>query len=443
MSWTKQEWIPPDDARRTRDRWGGTYWAYEPFSLTRAKWSPDPVVSKEAARVERRIRNLTFDASAGKLEALSRYLLRSEAVSSSYMEGVQSNARKIALEELKRVDSPTKTGHTPVAISPEAEVVGNIEALTDAVEHLSNIDLISWQDIENLQGTLLPSQTTLGTRDRQNWVGGSELHPGEAEFIPPTADALQPAIADLIDFLNGSANGPLIQAGIVHAQFETLHPFGDGNGRIGRALIHTVLARTGLARASILPISQVLLTRSEEYVTGLMAFRGIPNGADLTADREPKRSLSISEGVNAWLSQFVSAADAAVDLAFTLKEELRQFEENCHQLVKDHARQTGSGIPRSHSTVWKVIDILPKLPALTINAAAQLTETTRPSAKRALEFLEAAGVLDEQSVRKGQRGYVCRDLINLLNSTQRKRASTRFDTRISKPNRPAPGRSVK
>lgn len=439
MSWSVGEWTPPDDARRPRDRWGGTYWSYQPFSLIKPEWRIDPVVATEASRVERRIRAQKFHELTGKLEAISRYLLRSEAVSSSYIEGLRSNARNIVFEELKRHErtrtAVTNSGHTSAA----AEVADNIAALTSAVNRLGTAENITWSDIESLQAELLPDLNQPGTRDRQNWVGGSEIHPGQAEFIPPAPADLMPAVQDLVAFMNGAATGSLIQAGLVHAQFETLHPFADGNGRIGRALIHTVLVRGGLTEGSVLPISQVLLTRSDEYVTGLMAFRGIPHGADLATESEPARQLSISEGVNAWLAHFISTADDAVDLAAALKVELDEFDRDSREIIATYAQRTGTRMPRSDSTVWKILDVLPKLPALTIDVAARLTGTTATSAQSALEHLVAAGVLEKRSVDKAKRGYVSNDLLNLLNSTQRKWASTRFDTRISPPGRSAPG----
>ena len=438
MSWKAHTWSPSELGRRPRDRWGGTYWSYVPFALATPEWQIDPHVSQEAGRVERRIRSLNLRESAGKLETLAPYLLRSEAVSSSFMEGVQSNARKIALEELRREEHGSVTSVRSASTTAEAEIVGNIDALTSAVGELSNADRIEWQDIEKLQRELLPGRSNLGTRNRQNWVGGNSFHPGEAEFIPPSPDDLKPALEDLISFLNGAANGPLIQAGIAHAQFETLHPFADGNGRIGRALIHTVFARTGLAQGAVLPVSQVLLTRSDEYVAGLMAYRGIPEGASLTSEVEPKRSLSLNEGVNAWLSHFIGAADSAVDLALDLKHELDRFDVHSRQLVVEYAKSVGAATPRGDSTVWKILEVLPKLPALSINAAAHLTGSSRTAAQNALEYLEAAGVLDERSIGKGTRGFVCSELFDLLNSTQRKWASTRFDTRMSPPRRPAP-----
>ena len=439
MSWTAREWTAPDSARRPRERWQGTYWAYQPFSLTEPEWRIDPAVAAEAGRVERRIRNLKFHKAAGKLEAVSRYLLRSEAVSSSYIEGLRSNARNIVFEELKRLEH-TANGTAAAAHSSTAtEVADNIAALTSAVERLGTAERITWADIEQLQKELLPSLSAPGIRDRQNWVGGSEIHPGQAEFIPPTEHALAPAVEDLVEFMSGAATGYLIQAGLVHAQFETLHPFADGNGRIGRALIHTVFVRGGLTEGSVLPISQVLLTRSDEYVAGLMAFRGIPRGAELATSAEPARELSVSDGINAWLRHCISAADEAVDLASALKDELDEFDRDSRALITAYAERTGTRIPRSDSSVWKILDVLPKLPALSVDVAARLTGTSSTSAQNALEHLVEAGVLDRRSIDKGKRGFVPNDLFDLLNSTQRKWASTRFNTRISNPNRPAPG----
>ncbi|MDK7083327.1 Fic family protein [Pseudoglutamicibacter cumminsii] len=442
MSWTAREWTPSDNARRPRDRWHGTYWAYQPFSLTTPEWRIDPAVAAEAGRVERRIRNLKFHDAAGKLEAVSRHLLRSEAVSSSYMEGLRSNAKNIVFEELKQLERGTNgspnAGHPSVA----AEVAANIAALTSAVERLGTAENITWADIEALQTELLPHLGASGIRDRQNWVGGSETHPGQAEFIPPSEDALVPAVKDLVEFMSGAAMGSLIQAGLVHAQFETLHPFADGNGRIGRALIHTVLVRGGLTEGSVLPISQVLLTRSDEYIAGLMAFRGIPHGAELASDAEPVRELSISEGINAWLRTFIAAADDAVDLASALRDDLDEFESDARDMVTDYAERTGKRKPREDSTVWKILEVLPKLPTLSIELGAQLTQTSTTSAKNALDYLLKTGVLESLSIGKGKRGFVSKDLIDLLNRTQRKWASSRFDTRISEPNRPVPGRST-
>src|SRR5699024_2660400 len=112
-----------------------------------------------------------------------------------------------------------------------------------------------------------------GVRTTQNWIGGSRHHPLESAHVPPPPEEVPTLLADLVQYMAGATHSPIIQAALVHAQFETIHPFPDGNGRVGRALIHTVLTRRGLTAAAILPVSLVLATLQEEYISGLDAFR--------------------------------------------------------------------------------------------------------------------------------------------------------------------------
>ena len=115
---------------------------------------------------------------------------------------------------------------------------------------------ITPEHLGQLQSELLGAHPTVpvGIRKIQNWIGGSGRTPIGAEFVPPPP-------------------GALTQAAIIHAQFETIHPFADGNGRVGRALIHGTLLRRGLTHQTILPISLILGTWSKRYVEGLTAFR--------------------------------------------------------------------------------------------------------------------------------------------------------------------------
>jgi Fic family protein len=102
-----------------------------------------------------------------------------------------------------------------------------------------------------LQRTLLSDEPELlGIRDVQNWIGGSDYHPLTADFVPPQPSLMDSLMGDLVEYMNGGVHARLIQAGIVHAQFETVHPFKDGNGRVGRALI---TYSSGSARSYALP----------------------------------------------------------------------------------------------------------------------------------------------------------------------------------------------
>lgn len=168
-------------------------------------------------------------------------------------------------------------------------------------------------DLESLHRALLPDQPQLhGIRTRQNWIGGADHHPIDADFVPPPPHRVPELIDDLLIHLSGAAQSPLVQAALVHAQFETIHPFSDGNGRVGRALIHTVLARRGMTSSAVLPISLVLATRREQYIRGLTDYRY--DGAS-TSD-------AAVAGAGAWITTFVDAARDAADQARVIVDEL-------------------------------------------------------------------------------------------------------------------------
>ena len=148
--------------------------------------------------------------------------------------------------------------------------------------------------------------------------------------------------------MNGGVHAPLVQAGLVHAQFETIHPFRDGNGRVGRALIHTVLVRRGLTRHAVLPISPVLLTRSQDYVQGLTDYRY--NG--------PPTSLPAQEAVSAWLRVFLLAVGTAVTQAEQFAASLEELRLRWEQDVAAKRREQNlRETPRADSAtsrhIWR------------------------------------------------------------------------------------------
>src|SRR5207302_3067265 len=136
----------------------------------------------------------------------------------------------------------------------------------------------------------------------QNWIGGNDYNPCGADFVPPPPEFVPDLLLDLVAYLDSDDYSPLVQAAIAHAQFETIHPFADGNGRVGRALIHAVLRRRGLAPRYVPPISLVLATESRSYIGGLTAYRYMG---------EPT-SAAAQEGVANWMGTFASATARAV-----------------------------------------------------------------------------------------------------------------------------------
>src|SRR5512139_89251 len=110
-------------------------------------------------------------------------------------------------------------------------------------------------------------------REEQNWIGGRLGNPSDAAFVPPPEDLVLPLLEDLVAFMARDDLPAAPQAAVAHAQFETIHPFIDGNGRVGRALVHVVLRRRGLAPRYVPPVSLVLAADAKAYVAGLTAFR--------------------------------------------------------------------------------------------------------------------------------------------------------------------------
>ena len=140
-------------------------------------------------------------------------------------------------------------------------------------------------------------------RTEPNWIGG--LTPVHAEFVPPPPEEVSALLDDLCAYVSGEDHSALMQAALAHAQFETIHPFADGNGRTGRALLQLVLRRRGIAQHFVPPISLVLATCSKQYVAALMGMR--------TEDAQ-----TAAEGVTEWLELIAQATRMACQQAHIL-----------------------------------------------------------------------------------------------------------------------------
>lgn len=263
----------------------GRYAWYEPDTLVGQAIAIGGDLARRIGAVERRIRALE-GPGAHELMSVSRFLLRSEAIASSRIEGVAPSARQVALAELS-LFPPQRDGHHQAGprgeqstarvpgLSTQARLVANnLTVVREAAGRLADSADVTAEDLADLHRALLPDEPHLhGFRTGQNWIGGATHHPLGADFVPPAPDEVLRLVADLLVYLSGAADSPLVQAAIVHAQFETIHPFSDGNGRVGRALIHTALTRRGLTSAAVLPISLVLSTRRDDYMDGLTRYR--------------------------------------------------------------------------------------------------------------------------------------------------------------------------
>ena len=453
--WITRFWENPHEGGlRRRDRRSGEYRAYVPDPLVGAALVLSPGTEALAARAEARVRAL---GALPDMAGIARFLLRSEAIASSRIEGVAPSAHRVALAELAQQEEVR-------GLSEQARAVArNVTLVRAAVEELSGAQPVTADRLLALHRSLLPdSPEHHGTRSTQNWVGGSSYHPLDADFVPPPPELVPDLVADLLTYLNGATHAPLIQAALVHAQFETIHPFADGNGRVGRALIHTVLTRRGLLAGMILPTSPVLSTLSDEYVEALSRFRKAgdpagpdaeshrpdsagPDGPDALGDPGGPGGLGKSGdpngpgGHDAWISFFLGAVVLACDQAERISAELADVREEWNEsLQKWVAREGGGRALRRDSAALRILEGLPGAPVLTIATASRIYGVSRTASSRGLETLRAAGILTTESIGAGRRAYTARAVLDTITWAERRLASTRFDTRICAPARAVP-----
>ena len=360
------------------------YEAFVPDGIAELGLSIEASVAGMVSEAEDAIRRLN-DSARPALAPLARLLLRTESIASSKVEGLQLGARELARAEA-RTETGGKAGPTAV------EVLANIDAMELAVHDAAAALPFGLADILAVHRRLLdtaPNAQIAGRlRSRQNWIGGNDYNPCGADFVPPPPEHVGPLLADLCAAVNDDLLPPLVQAALVHAQFETIHPFDDGNGRTGRALIQVVLRRRGIAPAYVPPISVVMARSRDRYIAGLTAFR--------------------RDDVGAWIEYFAGAAASAAHLA---QEYLRAVEA---LLARWRHQLTESIAPRADSAAWSLIDVLPAHPIITAPVAAAATGRSKAPIYQALRELESAGVLVPLSAYRRNRSWEATGLFDLI-----------------------------
>jgi Fic family protein len=378
--------------RTVRQLWEGTAGGFGESARTfrYEAYVPDPIGSidptlplsavEALAEAERAIADLGATPGLTGLEAMSRQLLRAESVASSRIEGLQLSHRRLA-----------KATFDPAASDQTARgVIGNVLAMEKAIELGTTVDRLKGSDVLELHRLLFKGtedESRAGhIRERQNWIGGSSVSPRRAEFIPPPAAEVPALLDDLTAFINRVDVPPVAQAAIVHAQFETIHPFWDGNGRVGRALIHVVLKRRDVARRFVPPISLVLVANPASYVEGLGMFRA----GDLSG----------------WTTRFAHALRDSTGLAMRLGAALTDLQ----SVWRERA-----GRPRRNSAAQRLIELLAERPIIDIPTAATLLDVSYPQAREAVLRLEQATVLRPVTIgRRRNRAWEAPSLLDLL-----------------------------
>lgn len=402
------------------DRQSCEYGAYLPDPLAVRTFSLDGDVAADVSDAETAVARLNVQgASLVNTEALARILLRAEAVASSRIEGLDVGARRLLhAEALRGLDEP-------VSDITASEVLGNIDAMVFGVEAIDPGGSISLDRLLEIHERLLAGTRLQehGGRFRtvQNWIGGSSYNPCSAAFVPPPPENVPDLMGDLCAFANQDDLPAIAQAAIAHAQFETIHPFVDGNGRTGRALIHLILRRRGLAVRVLPPVSLILATWAKDYITALTGFRY----------RGPATGKEAHVGANRWIAQFAVACSRSVADAYSFEVRAQDIQATWRQAL---------GSVRKNSAADLLLAALPGAPVITVNSAAALIGRTYPAANNAVGQLVDAGVLRQVTIGKRNRAYEAPDIIAAFSDLERQLASPEGDTRVSEPNRRVPRR---
>ena len=380
-------WHIADEApvsRSRRSRGNGSYESAVPARLRELDVKvPSSLMAdmEEAAGVLSRFDSyaaVRLGAGDHVLGPMSVVLLRTEATSSSQIEHLTVGAKSLALEFIHEGGSDNA-----------AIVVGNVRAMEAALQLGRNMDE---EHVLAMHRALLLAQPGWEEqagryRKRLVWVGTDSYSPRGASHIAPQPELVPQAMEDLLAFVARDDLPVILQCAIAHAQFETIHPFADGNGRCGRALVHAILRNKGLVQATTPPVSAGLLRNTTSYFDALTAYRA-GNAAPI-------------------VESFVEACLFAADSGRLLIDELAE------QL--DEARDLLQGT-RSDSPVWRVLPHLVAQPVVTTAYLRESCGLSGPQAERAVRRMEAAGVLSARNGRRRNIVWEHRGILDVLDA---------------------------
>lgn len=390
----EHQWEPNASAPGRRHRRGGVYRAFVPVPIAQRAFELDDDAVATVVEATKALDELNAaPPGTASLAGLARNLLRSEAVASSRIEG-------LALSHQRLARAAYRPGAGSGGDRRAAEILANVEAMEQAVALGAAALPLSVSDVQEIHRTLMrhtfDGRIAGVVRRRQNWIGGSDYHPLDAAFVPPPPAHVGPLLRDLCAFVARDDVTPIAQAAIVHAQFETIHPFADGNGRVGRALIYTVLRRRGEAQRYIPPLSLVLAAEPRAYVGGLVDYR---------------------EGrVSDWCTLFAAAMRTAAQAATELSDRIVALQRRWLERL---------GQPRRDAAVRQLISVLALQPVIDVATGRQLTGKSHVAVGKAIRQLEAAGVLRALNERKWGRVWECDELLELVASFEREISTPR------------------
>lgn len=342
----------------------GTYHPAVPANVADLILDLPPSVLAEAESASREITR--FDAElGGEIAPFAAVLMRSESAASSQIENLTASSRAIAEAELPGGKAKRNA----------EMIVANTAAMQAAIALSDTVDSNAILAMHRALMANEPRHTPGKFRTEPVWIGGGSTPIG-ATFVGPRHERIPGAIDDLLTFAQRADVPALPQIAVAHAQFETIHPFTDGNGRTGRALVQAMLRNKGLTRQVTVPVSAGLLADTDSYFAALTAYRD--------GDAAPI------------VERFSNASVLAIANGRQLVVEIRGIRESWNDVIT----------ARSDSAVWKVADLLPRRPVVNAALLAQELGIESTNAHRYLNPLTEAGILVETA--SGPRNRVWR-----------------------------------
>ena len=340
----------------------------------------DLYLPSECALVSEDVRTAiaAFDVRVGDtLAPLESLLVRIESSASSKIENVAAPVPELLMAE---------TGENQAR--SVADVMGNVDATTAAIVLSDEITPETILDVH--RALLIGTHPVLAGRWRHEpvWIGGYSGGPPAAEYVPPAASRVPAAIEDLSEFASRTDMPVFVQAMIMHAQFETIHPFADGNGRVGRALIHALLRREGLTKSATLPISAGIVSQKHRYIEALTQYR---------------------------TGSFVPIVELGADATFAALRNANHLFDDVVRMRDRWSQRTAS--IRSTALVHDVVDQLLHHPVVDVTGVAERCDASPESARRALRQLVERDVISRIPSASGRSlRYIAHDMVRALNA---------------------------
>ncbi len=375
LAYESVPWTLPDEVRIPRSRraaHSGPYQAAVTPLIARLdlQLSTETLALADEASAE----IARFDAEFGAdIAPYAPLLLRSESAASSKIENLTASAKAIALAEL---GDPTKHN--------AAIIVANTRAMQAALALAGNLNEQAILDMHQVLIGMSHPEWVGHWRDEQVWIGGSNYGPHDAMFVPPRHERVPEAITDLVAFMRRDNIPALVQATIAHAQFETIHPFPDGNGRTGRTLIHSLLRAKRLTRTVTVPVSAGLLTDTDAYFASLTAYR----------EGEPTTIVEL----------IADASFRAIDNSRTLATDLATIRAGWHERIT----------VRRGASAHRLADLLVPQPVVDSPLVQRELEVAATNANTAIEHLEDKGILAKVSGNYRNRKWASTEVLDAL-----------------------------